>query len=79
MNKIRAEAETATTPPAAPPAMSPTLGEEPPELGEGDEVDVEEWVEAVDEEDRVGVEAGTPIIMPGPTSGLSEKEVGSVR
>jgi hypothetical protein len=38
-NNIREAAETATTPPVTPPAMVPLLEEEPPEVGEEDEVE----------------------------------------
>jgi hypothetical protein len=53
--------------------MAPTLEEEPLDL---DEVAVGEWVEAGSEEDRLGVEAAVLIVVPGPASGVSEKERG---
>jgi hypothetical protein len=83
-NMIRAAAETATRPPATPPAMAPTL-EEPPVLDEEDEVEVtigwedevEEEVEAVTVEDGttedVDIQAPRSMIAPGGTSGRSEK------
>jgi hypothetical protein len=75
---IKAVTEIATTPPTTPPTTAPILEEEPPDLDEGDDVVVGEWVEAVSEEDRLGVGAGVLIVVPGPASGVSEKE-GSVR
>jgi hypothetical protein len=73
---IKTAAEIATTPPTTPPATAPTSEEEPLELDEGDEVAVGEWVEAVGEEDTMAEEAGELIVVPGPASGVSEKETG---
>jgi hypothetical protein len=77
-NKIRAAAETATRPPATPPAMAPLL-EEPDEGDEveetaGSEDEMEEEVEAASVEDGTTEDVETPLIIPPPrTSGRSEK------
>jgi hypothetical protein len=78
---IRAAAETATRPPATPPAMAPTL-EVLPVLDGEDEVEVTvdevgEKVKAVTVEDGttedVDIQVPRLIIAPGGTSGRSEK------
>ena len=61
-----------------PPTTAPTL-EEPLDLDEGDQVGVGECIAAMGGEDRLGVEAGVLIVVPEPTSGVSEKEGGSIR
>jgi hypothetical protein len=83
-NMTRAAAETATRPPATPPAIAPTL-EEPPVLDEEDEVEVtagwedevEEEVEAVTVEDEttedVDIQVPRSMITPGGASGRPEK------
>jgi hypothetical protein len=85
-NMIRAAAETATTPPAALPAMAPTLEEEPPELPVDEEGEVEvavcwedemeEEVEAVEDgtTENIGVFVQSLTLSPARTSGRSEKE-----
>jgi hypothetical protein len=71
---MRAAAETATTPPVTPPAMAPTLEEEPPELDEEGEVGV--WEDEMEEGGTTeDADANVPglIIPPAGTSGESEK------
>jgi hypothetical protein len=73
MKKIKAIVQITTTPPTMPPAMAPTLEEEPPDL---DEVAVGEWV-AWDEKDMISEEVGVLITAPGLASGVSEREGGA--
>jgi hypothetical protein len=77
-NKIRAAAETATRPPATPPAMAPTLEEGPAVLDEEDEVEeTVVWEDGTTEGVGVGVGVDVDfpelIVSPPSTSGRSEK------